>query len=93
MTAELKSITLTVPPFWIFTKPCGCPFGSVMSQSAGRILATEDQAWLDFFETKAERIKAEKDGVIVRPYREGDHDLFRHEAAIAFHASHSGVSS
>ena len=68
--------TIEIPTFWTFRYPCSCPFGSIVAdRSPWEIIATEEQAWADFYDLKRERTKAEKEGVYVT--REDDFDQER----------------
>lgn len=43
--------TIEIPKFWQFRLPCSCPYGSVLAdQRPHGIIATEEQAWTDFYE-------------------------------------------
>jgi len=58
--------TIEIPRFWTFRMACSCPFGSLVAdQSPHAIIATEEQAWADFYDRKSDRAKADKDGVYV----------------------------
>jgi len=70
------STTIEIPKFWTFHKPCcGAMFAAVVADQAfggkspnGQILATEQQAWDDFYDgRKSAGNAARKAGVYVKP--------------------------
>lgn len=71
--------TIEVPDFWFFCLPCGCPYGSLVAdQSPHAIIATEEQAWADFYDgRKARGNKDKRAGYYVRPVQDGDWDRFK----------------
>lgn len=50
------SVTIEVPKFWVFRYRCGCAYGVLVAdQRPQRVIATEDQAWHDFYRGKKNR--------------------------------------
>ena len=47
---------------WIMWAPCGCPSGVAMASVGGRTLATEESVWLDWYDHRADRRKAQGQG-------------------------------
>lgn len=67
-----------VPEFWSFRLPCTCPYGSLVAvQSSGSVIATEEQAWDEFYEgDKRDQNKARADGNYVTPVEDFDTERF-----------------
>lgn len=64
--------TIEIPAFWTFRYPCSCPYGSLVAdQSPEAVIATEEQAWADFYYgRKREQNKARRQGCYVTPEKE-----------------------
>ena len=71
--------TIEIPEFWTFRLACSCPFGSLVAdQSPHAVIATEEQAWDDFYDgEKAKRRRDAKAGVYVTPSAGFDVDRWK----------------
>jgi hypothetical protein len=47
---------------WYYYAPCGCCYGATIAQSGGRVLATEEDAWRDFWSRSDQRRKKQAAG-------------------------------
>lgn len=50
---------------WTLWKPCGCLQAIAVAATTDHVVATEDDAWKQFYDYAAERKKAAKDGMRV----------------------------
>jgi hypothetical protein len=64
--------TIDIPGFWSFRMACTCPYGSLVAdQRPYKVIATEEQAWSEFYEgRKREMKKDQKSGAYVVPEAE-----------------------
>jgi hypothetical protein len=47
---------------WYYYAPCGCCYGATLAEVAGQVLATEEQAWQDFWPRADKRRKKKAAG-------------------------------
>lgn len=61
------SATIEIPSFWVFRKPCGCIYGSLVADQRfngwapdGAVITTAGQAWDDFYDGEKRRGNSDK---------------------------------